>query len=82
MISRSQIRALLAGLVVLGAAFAVLMGFHALVMLVGDAVGARALLWAAMICLIALVVDLLLLVTALGLRAAYADDKPARDESQ
>ena len=68
--SRRILIALVAGLVLLGVSFAVLMAFHSLVSMLGDAAGAKAIFWAAMICLIGLCVDLVLLVAALGFRAA------------
>ena len=74
MIPRSVLISLVFGLVLMLVAFAVLMAFHALVLAMGDAVAARAIFWAAITCLVLLVVDVLLLLAALGLRAIDRSD--------
>ncbi|HUE69525.1 MAG TPA: hypothetical protein VMP01_01445 [Pirellulaceae bacterium] len=74
MIPRRLIAALLLPVPVLLVAFAVLMGGSAL----ADAVAGRVLFWTAIAALLLLVIDLILLVLALALRAAdpRADDEP------
>lgn len=74
MIPRRLIAALLLPVPILLVAFAVLMGGSAL----ADAVAGRVLFWIAIAALLLLVIDLILLVLALALRAAdpRADDEP------
>lgn len=72
--------ALVGGLAILVVAFAVLMGFYALIGALGDAPAARALLWAATSCLILLVMDLVLLVGALGVQTLQQNDEDESEE--
>jgi hypothetical protein len=58
-------------------AFAVLMAFYALVSALGDVDGARTLLWAAIATLLLLVIDLVLLVGSLGLKALQGREDDA-----
>ena len=69
MVPRPVLTLLVFGLVLLLVAFAVLMAFYALVSAMGDPKGATALLWAANTCLVLLVIDMVLLLAALGLKA-------------
>ena len=76
-ISRPVFVVLVGAMAVLLAAFSVVMAFYALVSGLGDATGARVLLWIGIGCLILIVADLLLLVGALGLRAMEdRDERP------
>ncbi len=69
MIPRRLLAVLVLTLPILVVAFAVVMGGQALAQATGDASGARGLFWVGMSCLMLLVVDLLLLVMALGINA-------------
>jgi hypothetical protein len=71
-------RPLLFGLVfalpILVVSFAVILGAASLAQALGDAAGGRALFWVAIGALILLVIDALLLLGALGLRALAVDE--------
>ena len=67
---RRRLLVLVTGLTVLITTFAVLMAFHSLFSALGDAVAARVLFGFAIACLVLLVVDVLLLVGVLGMRAS------------
>ena len=69
MVPRRMLVVLVLGLPVLIVAFAVVMGGWGLAQGLGDPNGAAALRWIAMACLMLLVADGLLLLTALGLNA-------------
>ncbi len=73
MVPRPLLVFLVFGLVLMLVAFAVLMAFYALVLTMGDTAAATALFWAANTALVLLVIDLVLLLIALGLRAV--DDR-------
>lgn len=75
MIPRPILSLLVFGLVLLLVAFSVLMAFYALISAMGDSAGATALLWAAIICLVMLVVDMILLLGALGLRSLRDEEE-------
>ena len=81
MVSRQFLAILVYSLPVLVVAFAVLMGAQALARATQDTTGATILWWIAMGCLITLVVDVLLLVGALGVDAlSERNDRSSRDE--
>ena len=69
MIPRWMLTTLVFGLPILVVTFGVVVGASALAQGLGDAAGARGLFWVAMVALVVLVVDVLLLVGALGIRA-------------
>jgi len=75
---RWSLKALLLALPVLVVAFGVVLGASQLAAGMGDASGARWLLWWAIAALILLVIDGILLLALLGLRAAAEDDRQAR----
>jgi hypothetical protein len=77
MIPRWFLTALVFALPVLVVTFAVALGAAALAGGLGDAAGSRGLLWFAIAALVVLVIDVVLLVAALGIRALEAD----RDEN-
>jgi len=77
MIPRWFLTTLVFALPVLVVTFAVVLGAAALAGGLGDASGSRGLFWLAMAALVLLVIDVLLLVAALGIRALEAD----RDEN-
>ena len=77
MIPRPLLQVLVYALPVLVVAFAVILGAAQLAAAMKDAAGSRALVWVAVGALILLVIDVLLLVGALGLRAL---DGETRDE--
>lgn len=60
---------------ILAVAFGVLMGAFALAQAMQDLVGARALLWVAISALLLLILDVVLLVMALGINAAQDRDR-------
>ena len=60
---------------VLLAAFAVLMGGYALAAATSDTVGATVLWWVAIGCLLLIVIDVLLLVSVLGISALVATER-------
>lgn len=72
---------LVAALPVLIVAFAVLMGGESLARATADAVSARVLFWVAMGALMLLVVDVVLLVGALGINAVAQREPPEETES-
>ena len=80
MIPRFVFFILVAGLSIFVVAFAVLMAFYALVTEMGDLVAARALLWTAVGCLILAVINVLLLVGALGLQALHGRQEEERHD--
>ena len=65
---------------ILALTFGVVLGASALAGSLGDAAGAYGLFWFAMIALILLVIDVLLLLVALGIRAL--DDRTREDISE
>lgn len=67
MVSRRFVTFLVVCLPLLIVAFAVLMGGYAVATAAHDATGATALWWIAMACVMLLVMDVLLLLVALGL---------------
>ena len=75
MVSRRVITVLVAGFASLGVAFALVLAVSTLVAALGDAFGATALRWVACGCGILVVVDLILLVVALGLNAIDDTDR-------
>lgn len=75
---RWSLKALLLALPVLVVAFGVVLGASQLAAGMGDAPGARWLLWWAIAALILLVIDAILLLALLGLRAAAEDDRQGR----
>jgi hypothetical protein len=77
MIPRWFLTTLVFALPVLVVTFAVVLGAAALAGGLGDAAGSRGLLWLAMAALVLLVIDVVLLVAALGIRALEAE----RDEN-
>jgi hypothetical protein len=77
MIPRWFLTTLVFGLPVLVVTFSVVLGAAALAGGLGDAAGSRGLFWFAMAALVLLVIDVVLLVAALGIRALEAD----RDEN-
>ena len=80
MIPRWMLTTLVFGLPILVVTFGVLAGASALAQALGDTAGARGLLWVGIVTLIFLVVDVLLLVGVMGIRAIEAmderDDQP------
>ena len=74
-LSRRVLTVLVGAMAVLLTAFSVTMAFCALLSGLGDATGARVLLWVAVAVLILFVADVLLLVGALGLRALEDRDQ-------
>lgn len=78
MIPRPLLLVLVYSLPILVVALAVLLGAAFLAQALGDAVGGRTLLWVAIGALILLVIDVLLLVGALGLQAL--EPEPPNDE--
>ena len=66
---------LASALAILLVAFAVLMAFYSLFLGLGDGPSSRVLLWAAMTCLILAVIDLVVLVCALGLNASELNNR-------
>ena len=79
MIPRPLLTILVYALPVLIVAFGVLMGGYGLAKAVGDPVGGTVLWWIAMGCLVLIVIDVLLLVAALGVSALVASDR--RDDT-
>ena len=75
MIPRPLLLVLVYGLPVLVVAFAVILGAASLAQAMGDAAGGRALVWVATAALILLIIDVLLLVGALGLAALGSDSR-------
>ena len=69
MIPRWFLAGLVLALPVLIVTFAVVMGASALAGGLGDAAGSRGLFWFAIVALILLVIDILLLLAVLGIRA-------------
>lgn len=69
MIPRWLLTTLVFALPILVVAFGVVLGASSLAAGLGDASGARGLFWFAMAALILLVIDALLLITLLGIRA-------------
>ena len=69
MVPRCFLLGLVFALPILVVTFGVVLGASALAQAVGDAAGSRGLFWVAMAALIALVIDALLLLGALGVRA-------------
>jgi hypothetical protein len=80
MIPRFFLATLVFALPVLIVVFAVVIGASLLTQALGDVAGARMLFWAAMTALILLVIDALLLLAALGLRALDAHSDQTDDE--
>ena len=78
MIPRRLLTTLVFALPILVTGFAVMLGAALLAQGLGDLAGARGLFWTAMGALILLVIDVLLLVGALGLMAL--DQRHDRDE--
>jgi hypothetical protein len=78
LVPRRIFAVLVSGLAIFIVAFAVLMAFYALVSALGDSPGALVLLRSAVATLVLLLVDLLLLVGALGLAAV---GKHQRDDN-
>lgn len=78
-ISRRLFSVLIGSLAVLVVALAVIVPFHLLLRALGDVAAARALLWASVACLMLLLVDLVLLVAALGCKAIQDDDALPRE---
>ena len=74
MLPRSLLLVLVFSLPILVVCFAVIMGAASLAQALGDAAGGRALFWVAMGALILLVIDALLLLGALGMRALAANE--------
>jgi len=74
-IPRRLLAVLVLALPVLVFTFAVLAGASMLAGGLGDAVGAAALKWVALGALIVLVIDALLLLAVLGIRAAQEDER-------
>lgn len=79
MISNKIVSALLAALAILTVTCAVLMGFQVLLSSLHDSAAARALQWIGFGCLVLLIVDVLLLVGALAVRALEQDRRGPRD---
>jgi hypothetical protein len=77
MIPRWFLTTLVFALPVLVVTFAVVLGAAALAGGLGDAAGSRGLFWCAIAALVLLVIDVVLLVAVLGIRALEAD----RDEN-
>ena len=75
MIPRRYLAALVLALPVLVVTFAVLAGASFLAAGLGDAPGAMALKWVALGFLIVLVIDAILLLGALGIRAVQEEDE-------
>lgn len=75
MIPRRLLAALVLALPVLVVTFAVLAGASMLAGGLGDAAGATALKWIAVGALIVLVIDAVLLLAVLGIRAAQEDER-------
>jgi len=69
MIPRGFLITLVFALPILVVALAVILGASALAAALGDAAGSRGLLWAAVVSTMLLVMDILLLLVVLGLRA-------------
>ena len=61
-------------------AFAVLIGGYVLAAASEDALGASVLWWSAMVCLIVFVIDLVVMIGVLGVKALDARDWPKDDE--
>jgi hypothetical protein len=74
-IPRRFLSVLVLALPVLVVTFSVVAGASMLAAGLGDAPGAAALRWVAIAALIVLVVDALLLVAALGIRAVHEDEE-------
>jgi hypothetical protein len=74
-IPRPLLVALVFSLPILVVTFAVILGAASLAEALGDAAGAKALFWVAMGALIVLVIDVLLLVGALGIQALGPDSQ-------
>jgi len=79
LISNKIVSALLAALAILVVTCAVLMGFQALLSSLHDSAAARALQWIGFGCVILLIVDVLLLVGALSVRALEQDRRGPHD---
>ncbi len=79
MISNKVVSALLAALAILTVTCAVLMGFQALLSSLHDSAAARVLQWIGMGCVILLVIDVLLLVSALAVRVLEQDRRGPND---
>lgn len=80
MIPRRFLLALVLALPVLALAFGVILGAAELAKALGDLAGARGLFWIAMTSLILLVIDAILLLGILGLRALQESHEEPRDE--
>jgi uncharacterized membrane protein YhaH (DUF805 family) len=78
-ISRRVFVVLVGVLAVLLVTFSVVMAFYALLKGLDDATGAQALLWTGIIFLMLIVVDTLLLVGALGVKALEDREEEPRD---
>ena len=74
MIPRWMLTTLVFALPILSVTFGVLIGASALSQALGDAAGSRGLFWVSMAAVILLVIDALLLVGALGIRAMEERD--------
>ena len=79
MISRSVLTTLVLALPLLVCTFAVVLGVSALTQAMQDEVGARALRWVAVGVLVLAVIDMLLLLCVLGLKALNDDDRKGPD---
>jgi hypothetical protein len=75
MIPRSFLVTLVFGLPILVVTFGVALGASALARGLGDAAGARGLFWFAIVALVLLVIDALLLLIVLGMRALEERDE-------
>lgn len=82
MVSRPILAILVITLAVLVVASCVLLGFQALLRFVGDGQGAAVILWIAVASLLLLVIDLVLLVGALGLNAISAPEGRAEPSEE
>ena len=77
MISRRLLAIFVLGLPVLLVIFAVVMGGYLLAQQTEDAVAGSVLRWVGVACLMLLVIDVVLLVAALGIRALEQEEEPA-----
>lgn len=79
MISNKIVSTLLAAFAILIVTCAVLMGFQVLLSSLHDTVAARVIQWIGCGCVILLVIDLVLLVGALSVRAVEQDRRRSND---
>ena len=80
MVSRRFLAILVYALPILVVAFGILMGSQALAEAMRDDAAAMALRWTGIFCLMALILDLLLLVGTLGVDALNKRDNPAQKD--